>query len=54
MSHDQMAENNMFSLIFAETDTTSNLTESSLYKLSLEPELQKNFREAIRKEILGK
>ena len=50
MSYDQIADT-IFALIFAGTDTTRNVTESSLYKLSTDPQLQKDMREVVRKEV---
>ena len=51
LDYENMAHN-IFGFIFAGTDTTRNLTESALYKLSLEPELQKEFRDITRSEVL--
>ena len=52
MNYEQLAQN-IFSIIFAGTDTTRSFTESILYKLSLEPKLQRELRDCIRKQISG-
>ena len=51
MTYEVIAQN-VFTMIFAGVDTTRNLTESSLYHLSKEKELQQQLRETIRKEVL--
>ena len=51
MDPDQLAEN-IFTIIFGGIDTSRNLTESALYKLSMDQELQTRLRETIRKEVL--
>ena len=51
MTYDQLADN-IFLIIFAGMDTSRNLTESSLYKLSMEPGLQKELRDSVRKVVL--
>ena len=51
MNYDQMADN-VFSMIFAGTDTTRSLTESTIYMLSKELDLQKEFRGIIRSQVL--
>ena len=43
---------NIFTMVFAGMDTSRNLTEAALYKLSFEPELQGVLRDTVRKEIL--
>ena len=52
ISYDKIAAS-IFSIIFAGTDTTRKLTESSLYMLSSKPQLQQEMREAIRRDVLG-
>ena len=42
----------VFGMVFAGTGTTRSLTEASIYKLSTEPELQKQFREIARNQVL--
>ena len=51
LNYDQMTHT-IFSMIFAGTETTRTLTESTLYKLSTDPELQTKLREVVRKEVL--
>ena len=51
MNDDQIAAN-IFSIIFGGIDTSRNLTESALYKLSMEPELQSRLRETVRNQVL--
>ena len=52
MGYDEMAQN-IFSLIFGGMDTSRNMTETALYKLSMEPELQSKLRKAARSQVLG-
>ena len=52
MSLDKIAEN-IFVMIFARMDTSRNLTESALYKLSFEPELQSKLRDSVRRVVVG-
>ena len=51
LSYENMAHN-IFGMIFAGTDTTRSVTEGALYKLSKEPELQKEYREIVRNQVL--
>ena len=51
MTYDQIAEN-IFIIIFGGMDTSRNLTESALYKVSSDTELQKKLRKAVKEEVL--
>ena len=52
MTYDQIADN-ILSIVFAGMDTSRNLTESSLYKLSRDSGLQQGLREAVREQVLS-